>query len=324
MPLNPARLLLLLGLALLAGLATGGRAQAQSCTFNVTPLVFGPVDVTANVATEATATVSVTCTGLLTLPVTVGVCIDFGPGSAGATSATDRYMVNGSNILRYGLYTAGGVTPWGSSTWPAGGAAPVGFNLNPPIGGSVTRTETLVGRVHAGQPTAAPLAYNSVLSGVDARIRYGLLSFLLGCDLLTVTQTISFSVAANVPPTCRVTASTLDFGSTGVLSSARDASSTLTPTCTNGTSYHIGLNGGLSGASDPTLRRMVKGGESVIYGLYRDPGRGQAFGSTQGVDTVAGTGTGLAQALSVYGRVPAQATPSPGAYSDTVVATITY
>ena len=42
------------------------------------------------------------------------------------------------------------------------------------------------------------------------------------------------------------------------------------------------------------------------------------------MNTMAGTGSGLAQIFSVYGRVPAQNTPSPGTYSDTVVLTISY
>jgi spore coat protein U-like protein len=38
----------------------------------------------------------------------------------------------------------------------------------------------------------------------------------------------------------------------------------------------------------------------------------------------AGTGSRLAQNLTVYGRVPAQTTPPDGSYSDTVVLTVTY
>ena len=52
--------------------------------------------------------------------------------------------------------------------------------------------------------------------------------------------------------------------------------------------------------------------------------RTQPWGNSSGVITAAGTGSGLAQSLTVYGRVPAQTTPSPGAYTDTVVVTLTY
>ena len=69
---------------------------------------------------------------------------------------------------------------------------------------------------------------------------------------------------------------------------------------------------------------MTKGSESVLYGLYRDNSRAQPWGSTNGADTVSGTGNGFAQPNSVFGRVSAQATPSPGVYQDTVVATVNY
>ena len=35
-------------------------------------------------------------------------------------------------------------------------------------------------------------------------------------------------------------------------------------------------------------------------------------------------GTGVSRAVTVHGRVPPQPTPPPGAYSDTVVVTVTY
>lgn len=298
-------------------------AAAQSCSLVITPLAFGDVDVTANAQVNANATATVSCTGLALS--TVGVCLDLGPGSGGGTNAANRFMLNGANQLRYGLFsdTPGG-TPWGSDAWAGGGASPVGFNIVLSAGGTGSQSLTIFGRVYNGQPTAAPLPYASSFSGANARIRYGLLSFLLGCNLLTVTQTTSFAVTANVPATCRVTTNPLSFGSIGMLSTQQDASTTLAPTCTIGTAYQIGLDGGLSGATNPTLRNMTKGAEIVTYGLYRNAARTQAFGRTLGSDTLAGTGSGLAQTATVYGRVPPQTTPSPGLYSDTVVVTVTY
>ncbi|WP_164985805.1 spore coat U domain-containing protein [Bosea sp. Tri-44] len=307
---------------ILAGMfTTAGHVAAQSCTLSVTPMIFNPIDVTANAQVDATATATVNCSGLpLQL---VGVCIDLGPGSGGATDATSRFMVNGAQQLRYGLYSTG-MVPWGSSTWAGGAANPVGFNITLSLGGTGSRAEIITGRVYGGQPTVAPLAYASTFTGLEARIRYGLLSFLLGCNLLTSSQTTTFTVTANVPPTCRVTTNLLDFGSAGILGSARDVASNLTPTCTNGTAYQVGLDGGLTGATNPAQRRMAKGAEFVTYGLYRDGSRTLPFGSTAGVDTLAGTGTGLAQAVTIHGRVPSQTTPSPGLYTDTIVATVVY
>ena len=74
----------------------------------------------------------------------------------------------------------------------------------------------------------------------------------------------------------------------------------------------------------PTQRKMTKAAEFVLYGLYRDSARSLPFGNTIGTNTLAGTGTGLAQSATVYGRIPPQATPSPGTYNDTIVVTLTY
>jgi len=48
------------------------------------------------------------------------------------------------------------------------------------------------------------------------------------------------------------------------------------------------------------------------------------WGNTVGTNTVAGTGTGNSQSLTVYGNVPAQATPPAATYNDTITVTVTY
>ncbi|MBS0432870.1 MAG: spore coat protein U domain-containing protein, partial [Proteobacteria bacterium] len=48
------------------------------------------------------------------------------------------------------------------------------------------------------------------------------------------------------------------------------------------------------------------------------------WGNTIGTNTVASTGTGSAQAFTVYGQVPAQTTPPAAVYNDTVNVTVTY
>jgi spore coat protein U-like protein len=39
---------------------------------------------------------------------------------------------------------------------------------------------------------------------------------------------------------------------------------------------------------------------------------------------VSATGNGADQTFTIYGRVPAQTTPAPGTYTDTVTVTVTY
>jgi spore coat protein U-like protein len=137
------------------------------------------------------------------------------------------------------------------------------------------------------------------------------------------TATSTFTVQITIGAACVVTSTTMDFGSAGVLAAAVDQSSTINVQCTTGLPYTVALNSGLHGGSVST-RQMRNGAVPINYSLSRDVGRLQNWGETSGTDTVGGTGNGAVQPLTVYGRVPAQTTPAPGVYSDTVTVTVTY
>jgi spore coat protein U-like protein len=216
---------------------------------------------------------------------------------------------------------AGRTASVGSAFWAAGGA-PMIIDFHQ-FKGTVTKTATLYGRIYAGQPTIPVGSYASGFSSAETKIRYGPLS-LADCNLLTATASATFHVRASVPPNCSVTASNLGFGAISALNGVVDASTTVTPVCTNGAAYHIGLDGGRSFAGDPTRRKMTKASQFIVYGLYRDAARSQPFGNRIGCDTVSGIGSGLAQSIRVYGRIHPQRTPSSGVYSDTVVVTLTF
>jgi len=109
------------------------------------------------------------------------------------------------------------------------------------------------------------------------------------------------------------------------LSSNLDGSNTVTPKCTSGTPYNVGLDVGTGvGATIATRKMTSGGGNTVNYSLYSNSGRTLLWGTTIGTDTVSGVGTGSNQALTVYGRIPVQSTPAPATYSDTIVTTVTY
>jgi spore coat protein U-like protein len=114
------------------------------------------------------------------------------------------------------------------------------------------------------------------------------------------------------------------FGTAQILAANVDATATVSPTCTNTTPYTVSLD--LGSNPNPVGRRRMSGpgGANITYWLYRDAARTQVWGATVGTDTVAGTGNGSAQAITVYGRVPAQSSPAPGSYSDVVTATVIY
>ena len=69
---------------------------------------------------------------------------------------------------------------------------------------------------------------------------------------------------------------------------------------------------------------MKAGSETISYQLYRDAARTLVWGNTLNTDTKGGTGAGTTQNHDVFGRVPAQTTPSPGTYTDTIVVTVEY
>jgi len=138
------------------------------------------------------------------------------------------------------------------------------------------------------------------------------------------TKTTTFTVSLTITADCTVSAANLTFPSTGVIASNVDQSSNISVTCTNTTPYNVGLDKGLNG-SNVTARLLNAGAaENVSYALYRDSNRTLNWGETIGTDTVSDTGNGSAKTHTVYGRVPAQTSPSPATYTDTITVTVTF
>jgi spore coat protein U-like protein len=316
------RLGVLAGLALFALAVSPRPALAQVCTFSVDggALAFGSIDTGSGAYFDTATTLTANC--ILGLPGdTVSVCPHFGAGSGGSAGGA-RLMTSGANSLSYQMFSdASRATVWGGSQWS--GAAPL---ITVQLGslGTGTASTTIYGRVAAGQTGAAPGFYSSSMAGHVA-VRYRSNGNSPNCNgnagTLPLVQP-SFNITANVQASCRVTVSPLDFGTIGLLDTAVTSTASLSVTCPNTTAYSVALGPGAANAG-PTARTMKKGAEVITYGLYRDANMSQPWGDTAG--TILGrTGTGAAQSIPVYGRVPVQDTPSAGKYSDTVVVTITY
>jgi spore coat protein U-like protein len=162
---------------------------------------------------------------------------------------------------------------------------------------------------------------NKSTSSLISLALFSWLAHLPSAQAATTTDT--FLVSANVSATCSVTANDLTF--VDYAGNDLTAASTLSVTCTNTTGYNVGMNQGLHGTS-VTDRKMqiAAGAETLNYGLYRDAARTQNWGETVGTDTVAGTGTGSAQSIDVYGKIPAGQNPPIGNYSDSITVTLTY
>lgn len=129
-------------------------------------------------------------------------------------------------------------------------------------------------------------------------------------------------MTATVAATCLLSATNLAFGTYAGVQA--EITSTITATCTNTTPYTVGLSAGSGGASVTTRAMTGPGAALLNYAMFRDSARTLNWGNTAPTDTLGGTGNGNAQALTVYGRIPAGQFVAPGAYTDTITATITF
>jgi spore coat protein U-like protein len=166
---------------------------------------------------------------------------------------------------------------------------------------------------------------NTVKSTLSAAI-FGCLTLgLVSAPAGATTQTTTFKVTATVQGSCTISASDLAFGIyTGAVS---NQTSTVTVTCTGGTLYNVGLNPGAATGATVTTRKMTgqfTTTNTLGYGLYTNTGHTANWGQTIGTDTVTGTGTGVAQQLTVFGQIPEGTVPAADSYADTITATITY
>ena len=147
------------------------------------------------------------------------------------------------------------------------------------------------------------------------------------------TATASFTVSVTIVAGCTIGAGNMAFGSQSVLAANVDTTSTISVQCTNTTPYSIGLDNGLNYSGGTRRMKDTGAGTTFVnFGLYTDAGRSNAWTTTTssasctgGANTcVLGTGNGATQSITVYGRIPAQTTPAPATFNDTVTATVTY
>lgn len=316
-------LLIALAFGLLLGLS--GHASAQSCSATASTISFGSVSPISRNAVSATATVSVTCTWpTVTLTPNAQVCLNL-------VGTSPRNLANGTNQMQYDLYQDSAHSlAWGSIY---SGTTPISLTLTKPtLGTSATQAVTIYGQIASNQPNVPTVGnssttYTQSFSGTQTSINDGF--YLIGapsCASLTSTAgTFPFDVTATVINNCNISATNVSFAATGVLGTALNATGTITAQCTNGDAYQIALDGGSSGNLAARQMQRSGGGGAVNYQLYVDSAHTTAWGDgTGGTAMVTGTGSGNQQGINVYGVVPAQNTPAPGSYSDTITATISF
>jgi spore coat protein U-like protein len=285
-------------------------------------------------AYQVSGVIAVTCTvGLLESLAngsSIIACLNI-TGGSGSSYRTLTSSAGGT--LQYNLYSDSAH----SQVWGAAATAPpnpvwVNFNLgllNILLGGSFTYNVPIYTYVPSGQLTAAAGTYQQSLSGANANVTYiAYVGTQPACSAGWASGgSFAFTVQATVINDCKIAATNVNFGTAGVINSALPATGTITAQCTYGDNYSIALNGGSASGATVTSRAMTLagGGATVGYGLYADAGRSTIWGDgTAGTTTSGSSANGSNQSFTVYGLVPAQRTPVPGNYSDTVTATISY
>jgi spore coat protein U-like protein len=149
------------------------------------------------------------------------------------------------------------------------------------------------------------------------------------------SSTATFTVSATVAATCQLSAGTLSFGQYSPGSGTTlHASTTINVQCTSGTnSPTLSLNAGTSGGTMTTRLMLGPSGTKLQYNLYTSGTYATVFGDgTLGSSKVPVTITGNSFAtpvqVTVYGQLQDsaanQSAATPGAYADTITATLTY
>lgn len=130
---------------------------------------------------------------------------------------------------------------------------------------------------------------------------------------------------------CSVSTSNVNFGNYNpTASTPTDTSGTVSVNCTGLASLFGSIDVSASwGASGNSSQRTLKqGASSLNYNLYVDSARSLKFGDGNGgTSTMSAPLNGLLvfnQSLPFYARMPARQWVKPGAYSDSIVITVTY
>lgn len=327
---------LLLALLAAASLFAAAPASAQSCWISIGATIsFGEVGPAGR---DTSSPLNVTCQRNWTQFTYFRLCMAI-PGGSPSPDINPRQMSNYNGAqMAYDLYSDPARTrligPFGSG-YPLYTAT---LAMNALFDFEETVNMPIYARAHPGQNLPATHPYQSQIGGGQVRYSYNVASlfnpnpgFPSEAQCLSGTGTTGSGIVgfhtgvhATFANACRITTATdLDFGAVAALTGNRDQTSTIQLQCPAGTAWRVGLDNGLHAVGD-TRRMAGPGGNHLAYELYRDPQRTQRWGNTPGADTSDGTGDDGSQSLTVHGRVPAQPSPVPGSYSDTVTVTLTF
>jgi spore coat protein U domain-containing protein, fimbrial subunit CupE1/2/3/6 len=134
------------------------------------------------------------------------------------------------------------------------------------------------------------------------------------------TATGTITVTASVGKQCSLGSPTLAFGAYDPTAAVLDVSTVLNVNCTKTTPFTIGLGNGSNFSGGNRFMKDSVSSDTLHYELYSDSAHTTVWNAA---NTVAGTG-GTNTTETVYGRLFTGQFVTPGSYSDTVVATVTF
>jgi spore coat protein U-like protein len=138
------------------------------------------------------------------------------------------------------------------------------------------------------------------------------------------TATGSLTVSAGIGTSCTVGNTGVNFG-TIVTTSAVTTTGSLNVNCSNGLPYSLDLDPGVNPAAANANRQLANGANRLAYNIYTTNTFIQVWGSTMaGGTSQSFTGTGANQSITAYLKIPIQAAPPAGIYTDTVTITAVF
>lgn len=122
---------------------------------------------------------------------------------------------------------------------------------------------------------------------------------------------------------CSINVTGASFGLYLPFDAPTDSSGDITINCTSDITYNIKLDAGNAASFFP--RQLKSGAATLEYNLYRDVSYNEVWGDGMGgTYTRTGSGTGSAETLRIYGRIPTNQNVAEGIYTDTVGVLVEY
>jgi len=163
------------------------------------------------------------------------------------------------------------------------------------------------------------------------------ISSVMGCLFyahvaFAATSTANMTNTATVSNSCSIAATgfTTTYDPVGENATLdQDVTATVTTTCTIEAVPLItlgqGSNPGLGSSDTTPIRRLNNAAYYLNYGLFSDVNRTILWGNTTGTAPALGISNGLPTVNTIYARITrGQTGIKAGAYTDTVVATVTF